>query len=408
MNIWFINHYALPPDKAGGTRHYSLAKELVRLGHKVTIIASSFDYFSQTETKLSVGESSKRETVDGVDFIWLRTPPYKGNSLGRIRNMLSFTFDIWREKSCEHLPRPDVIYGSSPHLFAAYSAYRVAKRKKIPFVLEVRDIWPQSLVDIGSISPGHPLVRLLTRLEKTLYTHATHVVTLLPFAHEHIVQKGGRPDAITWVSNGIDLRLVPAPEEPKATGKFNIFYTGAHGVANALDVLVETANEVQHRPDAAHIHFTLVGEGPEKIKLKETAKQYGLTNITFRDSVPKRSLYTLAQEADAFVALVRDSVLYKHGISFNKFFDYLAMARPVLMASSARNNPVGEAGAALTVPPDDPKALAEAVFELCSYSLEKRSDMGMRGRSYVEEHYSFEKLAKKLEVVFTDVLARKR
>jgi glycosyltransferase involved in cell wall biosynthesis len=404
MNIWFVNHYAIAPNTPGGTRHYSLAKELVKRGHSVTIIASSFDYFTQTETKLSVGEGFRHETIDDVDFLWLRTPPYKGNSLGRVKNMLAFSRDIWFQKGLRNKRKPDVIYGSTPHLFAAYAARRLAKSLKIPFVLEVRDLWPQTLIDLGRISPRHPFIQVLERLEKSLYRSSNHIVSLLPFAFEHIVPKGGAKDSITWISNGIDLSMVPAPQPPEVRDTFNIFYTGAHGLANGLDVLLTAAAHLKSRKDTQHIRITLIGEGPEKKKLMERAKQEDLSNVAFCKALPKREVYSVAREADAFIALVHDSPLYKYGTVANKFFDYLAMARPTLMMTSARNNPIAEADAGITVSSGNVHGLMLAMVEIAQLTPQVRWEMGLRGRKYVEENFSFEQLAIRLETVLEQVV----
>ncbi len=405
MNIWFVNHYALPPDRPGGTRHYSLARRLVELGHHVTIIASSFDYFTQTEMRLKSGETIKREDIDGITFLWLKTPPYSGNSLARIRNMLSFTFDIWRRKGMRTLSKPDVIMGSSPHLFAALAAQHLASNMSVPFVLEVRDLWPQSLVDLGNFSLRHPFIQVLARIEKYLYKKADHIVTLLPFAAEHIVNHGGNQSKITWVSNGIDLKMVPAPSTPIPKDSFKVMYTGSHGLANGLGTLLEAAALIS-RSGYSHIHICLVGDGPAKKSLVAQANKLGLSNVSFEASLPKNQLHAFMAEADAFVAVLLDSPLYKYGVSLNKFFDYLSMARPTVVASSARNNPLHEAEAGFTVPPDDPKALADALVKLSQLPATERWAMGMRGHHYVEEHYSFAKLAERLENVLTEAVTR--
>ena len=160
MKIWFVNHYAVPLTHVGNVRHFTLARELVKRGHDVSIVASSFIHKTLSEGVSTGKNACKHENIEGVDFLWIKTPPYKGNSWKRLWNMTVFGFRFWMGKGTRGLKRPDIIIGSSPDPLAAFAAYRVARRLKVPFVFEVRDLWPQTLVDLGRISPNHPLVRI--------------------------------------------------------------------------------------------------------------------------------------------------------------------------------------------------------------------------------------------------------
>jgi glycosyltransferase involved in cell wall biosynthesis len=178
MRVWLVNHYALPPQRAGGTRHYALARELIRRGHEVTLIASSVDYMRRQEAHLAPNERARLEQVGEVPFLWLRTLPYQGNSLRRVGNMLSFAFRLRREAP-RALPRPDVVVGSTPHLFAAWAAYRLARRYQVPFVLEVRDLWPEFAIDMGVLT-NPILIRTSRWLESFLYNRADHLLVNSP------------------------------------------------------------------------------------------------------------------------------------------------------------------------------------------------------------------------------------
>lgn len=400
MNIWLVNHYAITPSQAGGTRHYNLARRLVERGHRVTVIASSFDHVRQQELHLEPGEVSRVETVDGVQFLWLRTPPYRGNSVGRLWNTMVFARRVLSVRPEKVGYAPNVVLGSSPHLFAAWAAERLARRYRASFVLEVRDLWPQSLVDLGSFSPGHPFIRLLASLEKRLYRRARRIVTLLPGAAEHIAQKGGNPAKIAWIPNGIDLDRLPPPEPPAAKETFELMYAGTHGLANGLQVVLEAAERLQNHS----VRFRLVGDGPDKPRLVEMAAKMNLNNVVFEPPVPKNQVYTLLQEADAFLMVLRDSPVFRWGVSPNKLFDYMAAARPVIFSVNTPLNPVAEAGAGITVPAEDADSLAAAIVEISSLSAEERWRMGLRGRRYVEENHNLSRLADKLEAVLRDAL----
>ncbi|MEM0488466.1 MAG: glycosyltransferase family 4 protein [Candidatus Bathyarchaeia archaeon] len=402
MNIWIFNQYAVTPDLPGGTRHYDLGQELARRGHHVVIIATSFHHHMHKETRLKPGERWKIENVNGVKFVWLRTPSYWRNDWRRVWNMLVFALRAWRfgqklPKLAPEVGRPEVVIGSSPHLLIPLAAYWVARHYRVPFVMEVRDLWPQTIIDMGKLSATHPIIKVLQALERFLYRQAKLIITVLPQAHKYITALGIPQERIFWIPNGVDLSRFGNLEPPSAVAEiFKVMYLGAHGQANALDVLIHAAKVVQDR-GFAEIRFILVGEGPEKPRLMALAQELRLANVEFREPVPKNEVPTLLHTADATIFILHDITLYKYGISLNKLFDYLAAGKPVVIAGKPANNPVEEARCGLTVPPREPQALAEAVIKLYQMPREEREAMGRRGREYVEKHHNITRLAEHLE-----------
>ena len=397
MRVWFINHYALPPERAGGTRHYSLAKNLIHRGHQVVIIASSVDYMQRREVVFSANLRAHLQEHGGVPFLWLKTPPYRGNTAARVWNMWVFAGRVLQLAPQVLSEPPDVILGSSPHPFAAWAAARLAARFRAPFVFEVRDLWPQSLIELGRFSSRHPFIMLLAYMERFLYRRATRIVTLLPGAAAYIRARGGEAEKIVWIPNGLDLSLVPPPSPPLQNGVFTIMYAGAHGRANGLEVVLEAARLLQERSTPTPIRFVLIGDGPEKPNLQAQTRSWGLQNVVFEDPIPKGEIYKRLQEADAFLMILRPSPVFRWGVSPNKLFDYMAMARPVLFCIQTPYNPVAEAKAGITVPPGDAKSLARAILHLIELSPEERWHMGLRGRDYVEKNHAMTVLAQRLE-----------
>lgn len=409
MNIWIFNQYAHPPDLPGGTRHYDLGQELVRRGHRVVIFATSFHHHLHRETRLQPGEKWKIEDVDGIKFVWLRIPPYWRNDWRRVRNMVAFMFRAWRLgrkllKLAPDVGKPDVVIGSSPHLLTPLAAYWVAKHYRAKFVLEVRDLWPQTIIDMGELSEKHPIIRILQALESFLYRRAAKIITVLPRAHEYITACRVPQEKIFWIPNGVDLsRFEQTAVSEIGREDFRVMYLGAHGQANALDVLIHAAKIVQDR-GYREIRFVLVGDGPEKPRLIKLARGLALENVEFREPVPKSAVPTILRTADATVFILHDIALYKYGISLNKLFDYLAAKKPLILAGSPSNNLVEEARCGLTVPPRDPQALAEAIIQLYEMPKEERETMGRRGREYVEKHHAIPVLADKLGQVLKQVV----
>lgn len=404
MTIWIVNHYALPPNRPGGTRHFALAKELRRRGYQVVIVASSFDHQRRLETRLKPGEPFQLAEEEGVPFLWLRTLPYRGNDISRVLNMLSFALSVLTQARHAIVGKPDLIIGSSPHPFAALAAQLLSRRYKIPFVLEVRDLWPQSLVELGSFSSRHPLIMFLEQLERYLYRRAHAIVTLLPLAHEHMVKKGAPGERIYWIPNGVDMEQVPLPQPPAHKRRLVALYAGAHGIANNLDLILDAAYLLKVKGWDSAIEFKLIGDGPEKSRLIERARSLGLANVRFEDPIPKNHVFKVLSDGDILLLALKDSPLFRFGVSPNKLFDYMAVARPIVFAGNSPGNPVEQAQAGYVVSPSRPEELAQAIYHLTQLSLEERWAMGLRGRSFLEKHHSVKRLVDRLEEVFESVL----
>jgi glycosyltransferase involved in cell wall biosynthesis len=402
MKILIVNHYALPPNQPGGTRHFSLARALQERGHEVAIAASGFDHVTRCHRRVGDG----RELVQGVPFHWLAGPAYRGNGPGRLWNMLVFARAVRRRLLAQLDWIPDVVVGSSPHLFGAQAALRLARQCGRPFVMELRDVWPQSLVEVMGVSRHHPLIWVMERIERELYREAAQVISLLPAVAARLVERGGRVEGLTWVPNGIDLRLLPPPSAAREAGPFTFMYAGAHGVTNALDVLVEAAALLQARPRRGRTaQLVLVGTGPEKPRLQAKARALGLDNLIFLPAVPKCDIYGVLAEADAFLVSSRDSPLWEHGISFNKLFDFMAMERPTVAGLRCPGNPIAEARCGLTVAPGDPAAMAAGMEELLALEPGARREMARRGRAHVEAQFDLRVLAGRFEAALEAALA---
>jgi len=400
MNIWIFNHHALTPDMSGGTRHYDFAKVLVQRGHTVTIIASSFHYSKYKEMKEYHNNEYIQETVDGVNFIWIKTPPYFGNGISRVKNMLSYTYKVLKIIPKLQLKDPDIIIGSSVHLFAVYAAYRLSQKYRIPFIMEVRDIWPQTLIDMG-VSKWHPFIILLAWLEKYLYNKADKIISNLPYAFNHI-GKFVSEDKFIWISNGVDLDNINYIEKIE-TDKFTISYTGAIGVANNLTLLVDVAEKLKEKKD---ICFRIVGDGAEKLKLKELVKLKKLKNISIEDPVAKNEVSNILQSSDILYFNLKDSPVFNFGISSNKLFDYMAAGRVIIFSTKAKNNPIKDADAGYTIEPDNLKQLEQTILDIYSLQQSDRNKIGKKIRKYVEKNYSMPVLTDTLEKLLEDEMRR--
>ena len=203
-NVWILNHYAQEPDGLGLTRHYSLARHLLSKDWRASVIAASVEHNTGRQ-RLSKGELKRIDCLAGVPFLWLRTPQYKGNGVGRMINMLVYTLCVLIPGMTRGLKRPDIIVGSSVHPFAAAAGAILAWRYRVPFIFEVRDLWPQTLVDFGRIREESYVTRALRSLEKWLYKRADRIVVLLPKAADYIVPLGISKKKIVWIPMVLSL-----------------------------------------------------------------------------------------------------------------------------------------------------------------------------------------------------------
>jgi len=407
VNIWILAHYANPPDRPGSTRHYDFARALIKQGHKVTIFTSSFHHRTRKEERLEAKQNYRRQNISEVNFVWIRTSPYYGgNDRRRVINMLSYSLRVIL-LGVRIKERPDVIWASSPHPFAGLAGYVLSKLKRVRFIFEVRDLWPEVFVQVGEYSSKSPVVRLLSVLERFLYRQAKIIIVLMPKASEYITRLGIPANKICYVPNGINPELFTrnSAELPRdldilltnlrTSGKVLVGYTGAHGIHDSLDTIIEAAKSLQEK-GIDRVHFLLVGEGAEKQRIVKKAESLGLNNTTFLTFVPKNTLPELLWALDITIMCRKKTTLYQYGMSTLKLWDYMMCARPIVCALDSVNNPVDEADCGITVPPEEPEKLANAIVQLCNLSDEERQAIGVRGREYVMKYHSTPVLANKV------------
>jgi glycosyltransferase involved in cell wall biosynthesis len=395
--LWIFNHYARTGEDAGGARHFEMAKHLTARGWSVTIFASGVTHRTGRNMVPS-GESRSVRVIDGVRFVWLKASPYKGNGLSRWKNIVEYYLEAIKAKQVQGLGTPQFVIGSSVHPLAGLAAWRVARRFGAPFVFEVRDLWPQTLIDMGKLSKRSPIAFALRRLEGFLYRRAERIISVLPGAVDYIKTFGVDPEKVVWISNGVDFGAYQAAGLSIAKDWFEVMYLGSLGEANAIEVLLNAMRLVSDKNPS--VTLRLIGTGPREEALKKQARSLGLLDNTvrFEGAVPRSEVAGIAREADAFVITVKDVPgLYRYGISMNKIFDYMAAGKPTVIAVDALNNPIAESDGGITVPPDDPEKLADAILAVSRMAPDELEQMGSRARDHVGRFYSYEYLAGRLD-----------
>jgi glycosyltransferase involved in cell wall biosynthesis len=403
--IWLVNHYADAPDRANGTRHFDLAKRLSTSGFDVTIIASGFSHVTGREERLRRGQLYRTESFEGVRFAWLRTIPYRGNGWRRQVNMLSFVASLLVVQT--RLKAPDAIVGSTVHPFAALGAWLVARTRGARYVFEVRDLWPQTLVDLGALRLGSPGERLLRGIEAFLVRRAAVVVTVLPGMQDYLIERGLPHDHVRYIPNGVDLEAFDAaaladrqlPEltaclstisQMKRDGRVVFGYLGALGRVNGVSEIIHAASLAEARAPGK-VGVVIAGDGPLRDELTDLARDHA--SVVLVGPIPKRVVPQVLAAIDAGIVHATANPVYRYGISFNKLFEYFAASRPVVFACTSNYDPVATAGAGLSLPPDDPSTLADALIELAEASPETRRRMGAAGRACVSSEHNIRTLA---------------
>jgi len=397
LNILLINHYAGTPALGMEYRPYYLAREWVRLGHQVTIVAAAYSHYRARQP--AVGQ----EQVDGISYRWLPTPAYTGNGWARMRNVLSFLSQLWTQTPALVAElRPDVVIASSTYPLDTWVARRIAQLAGARLVHEVHDLWPLSPVELSGMSPWHPFALICQSAEDAAYRHSDAVVSMLPKVHAHMARRGLDLKKLSIVPNGISPEEWSAPPQAlrqdveqaidaaRRAGAVIVGYAGSMGRPNALDVLLDAARLLADRP----LRFVLVGDGHERERLAARISAEGLAQVALLPPIPKAQVPAFLAAIDIAYLGWQRQPLYRFGIAPNKLMDYMMAARPVLHSVEAGNDPVAESGCGLTVAPESPEEVARGLRQLAAMSPRERRQFGERGRAHVLKHHAYPVLAR--------------
>jgi glycosyltransferase involved in cell wall biosynthesis len=388
--ILYLSQYFVSADQPGGVRHWQHARALARAGHEVSVVTSYVQHKERAIPERYRGRRIVREAEDGLD-VWrtYATPGYGRDARSRIANYGSFA--AWALAAGMRAPRPDVVVASSPPLPVAAAGAALAGRRGARFVLEVRDLWPESAVATGLITAPRAIAAI-ERLARWCYARADRAVALTEGIRDGLAAAGVNAAAITLVTNGIDLDVAangaaPVPVPPNA---FVAMFVGQHGTYSALETVLDAADRLRDDPG---VRFVLVGGGDRKPALIQEAADRGLGNVAFVDPVPKRDVPAWLARADVCLLPYQDRELFAGALP-NKTFDYLGAARPIVAAvpEGELSRLVRAAGCGVAVPPEDGAAMAEAVRRLAADRAEAAA-MGEAGAAYVRTHYDRRVLA---------------
>ncbi len=401
MKLFWINHHAKTPNESGGNRHYELGRRLATShGFDVTIIRAANTHTGGLPDKELLKEVKDQGFAlrdhEGCKFLTVDCTDCSRDSMAsRVVNMVSFARNAKKVVKSGVLGKPDLVIGSVVHTFAAAAAFDLSRYFDVPFVYEVRDLWPLTPIELGGYSKWHPFLMYIAHLDRKLSKNAELIITTAPLMKEYYKERFGLPDEkFLWITNGTDVNMFQQTEkaqDEKGKTTFDIYYTGAHGMANGLDKILDQMHVIKHRFPQVRLFF--VGDGPLKPRLQERAKKEKLP-VTFLDPVPKKELPKILSDADALLFHLLPSSIFRFGISPNKIADYHAAGKPILMVGEYAQNPVLESNAGLVARTTE--ELPRIIGELLEFEPAERNAMGHKGIEYAKKNYDWNSLAKSM------------
>ncbi|MBY0401720.1 glycosyltransferase family 4 protein [Myxococcota bacterium] len=405
MKILFVSHYFPPEVNAPANRTHEHCRRWVADGHEVTVVTGVPNH---PRGRIFPGYRNRwiqEETVDGIRVIrtWMYLTPNSG-FLRRVANYLLFALTAILASA--RAERPDVVVATSPQFFVGIAGAIIARIKRRPFVLEIRDLWPKSVVELGQLGPG-PILSILEALETWLYRSAAGIVVNTRTFHDHITARGVRSEAIELVYNGIDPALFkPRPKNEALLAshglekRFTVAYVGTLGLAHGLSLLVEVAERLAHR---SSIHFVLIGDGADREKLEADVARRGLHNFHILGLQPRDAMPDWIASIDVLLVMLRDLPVFETVIP-SKIFEFLAQERPVILAAKGEiRRMMEEADGALVIDPEVADQLIAAIDEIIARP-EEAARRAAAGRRWVEAGFLRDDLARKMSAFLERVV----
>lgn len=401
MNILLINHYVGGLKYGMEYRPYYLAKEWVKMGHRVTLVGASFSHLRIQQP--IVNGDLEQERIEGIDYIWLKTPAYQ-STFARIYNIFIFVLKLQMYvKKISEFAKPDLVIASSTYPLDICPARKIAKMTGAKLCYEVHDLWPLSPMVIGGYSKWHPFIMVMQQAENYAYKHVDKVVSLLWNSEQHMREHGLKGGKFKCIPNGYcktdwenAFSKADLPDNYKVLfrkldGKIIVGFAGGFAASGSLDTLIKAAVLLRKQEN---IVFVLIGKGPEKEYLKSLVDKYALNNFFFLPAVKKILVPQIISYFDiAFIGGVH-SILHKYGTSANKLIDYMLSMKPIVQAIDEPNSVVERVQCGICVEAENAEQVAEAIMKLANLPKNIREEIGERGVKYVTKNLEWSILAK--------------
>jgi glycosyltransferase involved in cell wall biosynthesis len=404
MRVLFLSHYFPPEVNAPASRTYEHCRAWAEAGHEVTVLTCFPNHptgriFSGYRNRLS-----QREERDGMNVVRLWTFATANEGLFK-RTLNHLVFMVMATAASIGVSKSDIVVSTSPQFFNGLAGYLVKLIHRAPWILEIRDLWPESITAVGAIK-NRILIRALEWLELFAYRKADRIVVVTDAFQRHIVERGIPASKVTPIKNGVDLDFY-APQDKDAAllkdwglaGKFVVTYAGTIGMAHGLETLLDVAEWLRDKPS---IQLLVVGEGADKKRFVQLKDERKLTNVVVLDQQPKSRMPAIWALSDACLVMLRPLEMFKSVLP-SKMFEIMAMARPIVLSVAGESRDVLLAAkAGIAVAPGDAKAIASAILDL-NASADRARVFGQNGRAYVALHHDRRQLARRFESVMLEL-----
>lgn len=400
-NIWFVSHYSMPPQFEMRVKTQMYAHYLQKKGYECTIFSASTIH--NTSINL-IKDNSKyiERTYDDLHFVHIKTSNYSGNGIKRIINMRQFANRFYRIGS--KFDKPDVVVADA-NCVNYGPIYKFCKRNKIPIFIDMRDLWPMSIVEYYKYSENNPIIRYMYHLEHKMYKRVTGVIFSMPGGKDYIQDKKWVDLDINkfyYINNGVDLKEFARQikeniiEDSDLTDDtFKVVYTGSIRTANNLISIIKAAELI----DNPNIKFLLYGDGDDKERLIDYCKEHNIKNVIFKGQVEKKYIPYILSKCNLSILNYKKAKTLKYGGSQNKLFEYLASGCPVLLTVDMNYNIVKENSCGVSLEDPNEQSIANAIIDVFNMPIENRREMSINATNVAKE-YDFEQLTNKLLTIF--------
>ena len=408
-SIWIINHYISSQE----SRHFQFAKKLFERGYDVRIFSCGVNHKTKKNVFSRSDKGIFKDTVeDAIAHTYIKAPEYSGNGIKRIKNLWVFAKNL--NKIWGRYQQPDAIYISTPDLLTAWQGQKLAIKHNIPHVIEVRDLWPMSIVEYNNISEKSPIIAALYMLEKNIYKRADALVFTMPGGGEYIKEKGWEKkvslDKVFNINNGIDIEEQERQAKENAFSdpdldddSFKVVYCGSIRKVNNVGKLIEVAELLKGDKD---VKFLIYGDGTQKAELETYCRGKDMVNVVFKGYVNKKYVPYICSKAGVNIISVKQTGVSKYGVSWNKLFDYMNAGKPIISTVKVNHDLIEANGCGISCEDQDAKTIAEAIAEIKYLGKDEYEKMCNNAKNAAKQ-FDFKFLTDKFEQVIDYAIEHK-
>jgi len=395
LKILLITEYFPPEIGAGSNRAFELSKRWIEKGASVTVITGFPDYPDGVIPEEYKNYKFLQEEYQGINVI--RTYTVAAPNRGFLKRVISFSSFMFSSiiQGTKASSKQDILIATSPPFSVGIAGYMISRLKRIPFVFEVRDLWPESIIQLGQLKNKF-IIKVLESIERFLYKKSMHIVPVAESTTAVLKKKGISKSKITVIKNGVNLNeVIPQQEDGELRLKLGlnrktiVTYIGTLGLSHALDRVLETANLLSYKKE---VGFLIIGDGAERENLLKKSQQFDLQNVCFIKKVEKEKIASYYSISDILLVPLKDLPIFKKVIP-SKLFEIMAFEKPILISVDGEARSVVEsANSGIYVNPEDPNDLKEKILFLAE-NCDLVAALGRNGRVFVEKYFDRQKLA---------------